>query len=227
MLLLVLLTLLLLQHITNGGGVPPTIISLHLHDRVIVSSTTTSSSSITVLTDSKRHIHKLTPSTVLACLPAGEESEPSVDLLLSSTYDTIRDARYGFLAESGSSKNSELSTEAIRHVVRKLIWEGLRNGRRIGVDAVVAGCDELFYVDNTGSSREVPFCVHGVSSHFLLGLLDEEFNVGMSEGEAVKLIERCFEEVGRRWGAGGGGGGGADVKKDVVVIDASGVRQVK
>lgn len=82
------------------------------------------------------------------------------------------------------------------------------------------GGPQLFWLDALGALQSVPFGAHGLSSRFVLSLLDDGFREGMSLEEARDLMEACFRELDKRYLV-------SSVGFCMKVVDRNGCREVQ
>ena len=57
----------------------------------------------------------------------------------------------------------------------------------------------LFWLDEYGSIREVPYGAHGYASNFLWSILDEGYRPDLTLDEAESLMRRCFAQLRERY----------------------------
>merc|ERR1712212_1075733 len=101
--------------------------------------------------------------------------------------------------------NYELPPSAAVHFTRKTLATHLRSREPYQCNMLIGGYDpqenkaELFYMDYLAASIPVNYYAHGYAGTFVLALLDREYRPDMNEGEAYALMEKCCNEVKRRF----------------------------
>eukprot|EP00871_Galdieria_phlegrea_P005104 jgi/Galph1/5595/GphlegSOOS_G4220.1 len=97
----------------------------------------------------------------------------------------------------------QLSTHAVAHFIRgelaRLIREGpvLANLLLGGYDSVAG--PSLYYLDYLGTLEKLDYTAQGYASFFILGTLDRYYHKNLSEEEAVELMKRCIQQLGKRF----------------------------
>ncbi|ESO11681.1 hypothetical protein HELRODRAFT_166696 [Helobdella robusta] len=98
----------------------------------------------------------------------------------------------------------DLSTHAAAYFTRRCMAESLRSRTPYFVNLLIAGYDSkdganLYYMDYLGSLVKVPFATHGYSSFFSLSVMDCHYKPDMTQDEAMKLLQKCVDEITTRF----------------------------
>ncbi|CAN0027418.1 unnamed protein product, partial [Discosporangium mesarthrocarpum] len=100
------------------------------------------------------------------------------------------------------NNNLKLSTNAAAHFVRGELARALRKGpfqTQIllgGVDKDVAS---LYWIDYLGTMTKVPYGAQGYGSNFTLSVFDREYKQGVTQEEALAIIDQCIHELHTRF----------------------------
>lgn len=96
----------------------------------------------------------------------------------------------------------ELSNHAAANYIRNELATALRRAP-YQVNLLMLGYDEagaaLYYLDYLGSMHKMDFAAHGYCAYFLLGILDKYYQKDLNLEQAIKLLEKCFEELKTRF----------------------------
>ncbi|XP_013405017.1 proteasome subunit beta type-2 [Lingula anatina] len=98
----------------------------------------------------------------------------------------------------------ELSPHAAANFTRRNLAEYLRSQTPYMVNLLLAGFDEesgpaLYYMDYLASMNKVPFALHGYGSFFALSIMDRYYKEDLTQEDAVKLVQRCVNEINKRF----------------------------
>mmetsp|Transcript_19195 Transcript_19195/g.38917 ORF Transcript_19195/g.38917 Transcript_19195/m.38917 type:complete len:206 (-) Transcript_19195:208-825(-) len=128
-----------------------------------------------------------------------------------------------------SHDGSRLSTHAQANFARGELATALRRGP-YQVNALIGGYDSdskggkgggsLYFLDYLASLQRVKYGAQGYAAHFTLGLLDREWREGLTEAEAVEIVDHCIQEMHTRFLV-------SQPNFIVKAIDKDGVRVVK
>lgn len=148
-------------------------------------------------------------------------SGPNCDLVNFSEYISKNLALYEL-----SNDGMKLSTHAQANFCRGELAKALRKGP-FQVNVILGGYDEkvpgggsLYVMDYMGSLNKANFGVQGYASNFCLSIMDRDWAKGMDEDMAVKLVEKCIQELEMRFLI--------NQKNFIIkVIDKGGVRTLK
>jgi len=99
-----------------------------------------------------------------------------------------------------SNDSTPLSLHAQANFTRMELAKALRKGP-YQVNVLLGGCDpktnksSLYWLDYMGALQEVNYGLQGHASNFCLSIMDREWKQGMSEQEALDIIEKCIKEL--------------------------------
>ncbi|PIK46879.1 putative proteasome subunit beta type-2 [Apostichopus japonicus] len=98
----------------------------------------------------------------------------------------------------------ELSPKAAANFTRKNLADFLRSRTPYMVNMLLAGHDDqdgpsLFYMDYLASLQQVPYAAHGYGSFFTMSVIDRLYKPGLSKDEAQSILQKCLDEVQRRF----------------------------
>lgn len=144
---------------------------------------------------------------------------PNSDMISFSEYVAKNLALYEF-----SHDGLKLSTKAQANYCRSELATALRKGP-YQVNLLLAGYDDklgpsLYFLDYLASLQKVQFGAHGYASSFCLSIMDRETKQGMTEEEALNVIDHCFHEIHTRFLIN-------QPNFMVKIVDKNGVRVVK
>lgn len=161
-------------------------------DFVLVASDSASGRSIIRMKDDQDKMFKL--SSKLLMLVTGEAG------------DTVQFAEYMEKnIQLYKMKNGyELTPHAAANFTRRNLADALRSSSAYMVNMLIAGYDdangpELYFMDYLASLQKVPFAAHGYGSFFSLSIMDRYYRPGLTREEARELLQKCIEEVQRRF----------------------------
>lgn len=161
-------------------------------DFVLVASDSASGRSIIRMKDDQDKMFKL--SSKLLMLVTGEAG------------DTVQFAEYMEKnIQLYKMKNGyELTPHAAANFTRRNLADALRSSSAYMVNMLIAGYDdangpELYFMDWLASLQKVPFAAHGYGSFFSLSIMDSYYRPGLTREEARELLQKCIEEVQRRF----------------------------
>lgn len=98
----------------------------------------------------------------------------------------------------------ELSPHAAANFTRRNLAEALRSRNSYQVNLLMAGHDadsgpELYFMDYLSALVKLPFASHGYGSFFSLSIMDRYYKPDMTKEEALELIQKCVDEIRRRF----------------------------
>jgi len=98
----------------------------------------------------------------------------------------------------------ELSPHAAANFTRRNLAEALRSRNAYQVNLLMAGHDEesgpeLYFMDYLSSLVKLPFAVHGYGSFFSLSIMDRYYKPDLTKDEALDIIQKCVDEIRRRF----------------------------
>ncbi|XP_068678302.1 proteasome subunit beta type-2-like [Montipora capricornis] len=161
-------------------------------DFVLVASDSASGRSIVRMKDDQDKMFKL--SSKLLMLVTGEAG------------DTVQFAEYMEKnIQLYKMKNGyELTPHAAANFTRRNLADSLRSSSAYMVNMLIAGFDdangpELYFMDWLASLQKVPFAAHGYGAFFSLSIMDRYYKPGLNREEARELLQKCIDEVQRRF----------------------------
>mmetsp|Transcript_4638 Transcript_4638/g.6865 ORF Transcript_4638/g.6865 Transcript_4638/m.6865 type:complete len:202 (-) Transcript_4638:184-789(-) len=126
-------------------------------------------------------------------------SGPNADLVNFTEYIAKNLALYE-LANDGT----KLSTKAQANFCRNELAVALRKGP-YQVNLLLGGYDEkemtgsLYFLDYMASLQKVPYGSQGYASSFCLSIMDKEYKEGLSESDALLIVEHSIKEIATRF----------------------------
>ncbi|KAL5015808.1 hypothetical protein ScPMuIL_005397 [Solemya velum] len=161
-------------------------------DYVLVAADTTCARSIVSMKQDEDKMFKL--SDKLMMLVSGESGDTMQFAEYISKNIQLYKMRNGY----------ELSPHAATNFTRRNLALYLRSQTPYMVNMLIAGYDKnegpaLYFMDYLASVTKAPFAVHGYGSYFTLSILDRFYRDDLTKEEAVKLLERCIEEIKNRF----------------------------
>ncbi|KAJ6655591.1 hypothetical protein lerEdw1_004943, partial [Lerista edwardsae] len=98
----------------------------------------------------------------------------------------------------------ELSPTAAANFTRRNLADYLRSRTPYHVNLLLAGYDEqdgpaLYYMDYLASLAKAPFAAHGYGAFLTLSILDRYYKPGLSREEALEILQKCLEEIQKRF----------------------------
>ncbi|KAI2509449.1 Proteasome subunit [Fragilaria crotonensis] len=119
---------------------------------------------------------------------------PNCDLVNFTEYIAKNLALYEF-----SHDGLKLSTKAQANFCRSELAAALRKGP-YQVNLLLAGYDDkegpsLYFLDYMASLQKVKYGAHGHASSFCLSTMDRETKPGMTEADALEIIDHCIHEI--------------------------------
>jgi len=125
-------------------------------------------------------------------------SGPNSDLVYFSEYIAKNIALYQL-----SNNGLPLSTRAQANFCRNELATALRKGP-YQVNILLAGYDaqnkaSLYTMDYLAALAKVHYGVQGYASNFCLSILDRDWKQGLTEQEAVALVDKCIKELQTRF----------------------------
>ncbi|XP_029179764.2 proteasome subunit beta type-2-like [Acropora millepora] len=161
-------------------------------DFVLVASDSASGRSIIRMKDDQDKMFKL--SSKLLMLVTGEAG------------DTVQFAEYieKNIQLYKMRNGYELTPHAAANFTRRNLADSLRSSSAYQVNMLIAGFDDasgpaLYFMDWLASLQKVPFGAHGYGSFFSLSIMDRYYKPDLSRAEARELLQKCIDEVQRRF----------------------------
>ncbi|XP_067032067.1 proteasome subunit beta type-2-like [Acropora muricata] len=161
-------------------------------DFVLVASDSASGRSIIRMKDDQDKMFKL--SSKLLMLVTGEAG------------DTVQFAEYieKNIQLYKMRNGYELTPHAAANFTRRNLADSLRTSSAYQVNMLIAGFDDasgpaLYFMDWLASLQKVPFGAHGYGSFFSLSIMDRYYKPDLSRAEARELLQKCIDEVQRRF----------------------------
>ncbi|EDO32854.1 predicted protein [Nematostella vectensis] len=98
----------------------------------------------------------------------------------------------------------DLTPHAAANFTRRTLAEYLRSRTPYMVNLLLAGHSSnegpaLYHMDYLAALSKVPFAAHGYGSFFVLSIMDRYFKPNMTKDQALELLERCTNEVQKRF----------------------------
>jgi 20S proteasome subunit beta 4 len=126
---------------------------------------------------------------------------PNCDLVTFTEYIAKNMALYEY-----SHDGLKLSTKAQANFCRTELATALRKGP-YQVNILLAGYDtnksggaaSLYFLDYMAAMQKVPYGAHGYASSFCLSIMDRESKPGMTEADALQIIDHCIHEIHTRF----------------------------
>mmetsp|Transcript_22597 Transcript_22597/g.66877 ORF Transcript_22597/g.66877 Transcript_22597/m.66877 type:complete len:202 (-) Transcript_22597:139-744(-) len=103
-----------------------------------------------------------------------------------------------------SNDGMKLSTHAQANFARGELATALRRGP-YQVNILLGGYDDstkkgsLYFLDYLASCQKVKYGSQGYASSFCLSIMDKECRDGMSEADAIAIVEKCITEIHTRF----------------------------
>ena len=148
-------------------------------------------------------------------------SGPNCDLVSFSEYISKNLKLYEL-----SNDGLRLSTHAQANFCRGELAKALRRGP-FQVNVLLGGYDDkvpkggsLYTMDYLGSCQKVNYGAQGYASNFTLSIMDRDWEEGLDEDAAVKIVEHCIREMKMRFLLN-------QSNFIIKVVDKEGVRMVK
>lgn len=95
----------------------------------------------------------------------------------------------------------KLSTHAQANFCRGELAKALRKGP-FQVNVILGGYDEkvenggsLYVMDYMGSCQKVNYGAQGYASNFTLSIMDRDWTEGLTEEEAIHIVDKCIKEM--------------------------------
>ncbi|CAM9183261.1 unnamed protein product [Chrysoparadoxa australica] len=100
------------------------------------------------------------------------------------------------------NNNLKLSTKAAAHFIRRQLAEAIRKGP-YQTNCLLGGMDgdeaSLYWVDYFGALQKVNYGGQGYASNFTLSTMDRKYKPGLSQEEALALVNDCIQELSTRF----------------------------
>lgn len=147
-------------------------------------------------------------------------SGPNCDMVNFTEYIAKNIALYEL-----SNDGTKLSTHAQANYARNELAIALRKGP-FQVNVLLGGYDEktnrasMYYLDYFGALQKVNYGCQGHAGNFCLSIMDRKHREGLSEADALGIIDDCIKEIQVRFLL-------SQPNFIIKVIDKSGVRVVK
>jgi 20S proteasome subunit beta 4 len=98
--------------------------------------------------------------------------------------------------------NIDLNNHATANFIRNELAESLRSAP-YQVNLLFAGFDKegpaLYWLDYLGAMCKVEFSAHGYCAYYLLSIMDRYYRKGLNLEEALDIVEKCTEELRKRF----------------------------
>lgn len=126
-------------------------------------------------------------------------SGPNSDLVNFSEYISKNFALYQL-----SNNGLQLSTAAQANFCRNELAKALRKGP-YQVNVLLGGYDKktskgsLYWMDYLAALSKVNYGAQGYASNFCLSIMDRDYKEGLTQDEAVEIIEKCIKELQMRF----------------------------
>ena len=139
--------------------------------------------------------HNLDKITNLTTHSAMGVAGPNCDMVNFSEYISKNLALYQL-----SNDGLQLSTHGQAHFVRGELATALRKGP-YQVNLLLGGYDtktntpSLYWIDYLAALAKVNYGAQGYASNFTLSIMDRDWKEGLSEDEAVGIVEKCIKEL--------------------------------
>lgn len=120
---------------------------------------------------------------------------PNSDLVNFSEYISKNFALYQL-----SNNGLQLSTAAQANFCRNELATALRKGP-YQVNILLGGYDNntskgsLYWMDYLAALSKVNYGAQGYASNFCLSIMDRDYKEGLTQDEAVEIIEKCIKEL--------------------------------
>lgn len=99
----------------------------------------------------------------------------------------------------------KLSTHAQANYCRGELAKALRKGP-FQVNIILGGYDEktptggsLYVMDYMGSCVKANYGAQGYASNFCLSIMDRDWDEGLTQDQAIKIVEKCIKELKMRF----------------------------
>lgn len=165
----------------------------------------------------QRNLDKVVPLSSHSALGV---SGPNADLVNFSEYIQKNIALYEL-----SNDGMKLSTHAQANFMRGELAAALRRGP-YQVNVLLGGYDagtessSLYFLDYLASLQKVNYGCQGYASSFCLSIMDRDWKEGLTEDEAIAIVEHCMKELQTRFLI-------AQPNFIIKVIDKDGVKTAK
>ena len=187
---------------------------LYLHWLVILAADQSNARSILMYQSNLDKITQLSSHSALGV------SGPNADLVNFSEYISKNLALYQL-----SNDGLKLSTHAQANYCRGELATALRKGP-YQVNCLLGGYDDspgkasLYWMDYFGALSKVNYGCQGYASNFCLSIMDRDWTEGLSQDEAVAIVDKCIKELKVRFLM-------SQPNFIIKVIDKDGVRTLK
>jgi len=120
---------------------------------------------------------------------------PNSDLVNFSEYISKNFALYQL-----SNDGIQLSTAAQANFCRNELATALRKGP-YQVNILLGGYDKktssgsLYWMDYMAALTKLKYGAQGYASNFCLSIMDRDYKEGLTEEEAVQIVEKCIKEL--------------------------------
>jgi len=120
---------------------------------------------------------------------------PNSDLVNFSEYISKNFALYQL-----SNNGIQLSTEAQANFCRNELAVALRKGP-YQVNILLGGYDKktssgsLYWMDYMAALTKLKYGAQGYASNFCLSIMDRDYKEGLTQDEAVQIVEKCIQEL--------------------------------
>lgn len=191
-----------------------TVFGVKFNGGVVVASDQINARSILMYQTNLDKVVKLTSHSVMGV------SGPNCDMVNFTEYVSKNFKLYELTNDS-----TPLSVHAQANFCRGELAKAIRKGP-YQVNILLGGVDpktnesSLYFLDYMGALQKVNYGAQGYASNFCLSVMDRECNEGMTEEEAVSVVEHCINELKTRFLLN-------QTNFIIKVVDKSGVKVVK
>ncbi|XP_071836332.1 proteasome subunit beta type-2-like [Apostichopus japonicus] len=168
------------------------LIGIQGEDFVLVASDMTAARSVFLLKHDQDKMFELSSKLLMLCVGEAGDTVQFAEYIQKNMQ--LYKIRNGY----------ELSPKAAANFTRKNLADFLRSRTPYMVNMLLAGHDDqdgpsLFYMDYLASLQQVPYAAHGYGSFFTMSVIDRLYKPGLSKDEAQSILQKCLDEVQRRF----------------------------
>ncbi|RXG57318.1 Proteasome subunit beta type-2 [Armadillidium vulgare] len=169
------------------------LIGIKFKDFVLMASDMSHIQSVFLQKADDDKIHRLSSNLVMAISGEGGDTVQFAEYIAKNVQ--LYKIRNGY----------ELPPSAAAHFTRGTLATHLRSREPYFVNLLMGGFDpdqnesHLFYIDYLAASVPVDFYAFGYGGMLTLGVLDKEYRQDMTREEGYKLLQRCVDEIKKRF----------------------------
>ncbi|KAJ8033138.1 Proteasome subunit beta type-2 [Holothuria leucospilota] len=161
-------------------------------DFVLVAADMTAARSVFLLKHDQDKMFKLSDKLLMLCVGESGDTVQFAEYIQKNIQ--LYKIRNGY----------ELSPKAAANFTRKNLADFLRSRTPYMVNMLMAGHDDqdgpsLFYMDYLAALQQVPYAAHGYGSFFTMSVIDRLYKRGLTREEAQGILQKCLDEVQRRF----------------------------